>query len=51
MLTVGPLFICAAMAVGVLGLVKRGYELLIGMAMLVLLASGFAMIAYGLMGP
>lgn len=38
------------MAMGVLGLVKRGYELLVVIAMLVLLALGFALMVKGLLG-
>jgi hypothetical protein len=47
---VGVLFVFAAMAMGILGLVKRGYELLVVIAMVFLLLVGFALMVKGLLG-
>ena len=41
---------CASMAMGVLGLVKRGYELLVVMSMGALLMLGFVLMVKGLLG-
>ena len=50
MITLGVLFVVASMAMGLLGLVKRGYELLVVIAMGTLLLVGFALIVKGLLG-
>ena len=50
MLAIGAVLLVAAMAVGVLGLVRRGYELIVTMTMLLLLLLGFAALAKGLIG-
>lgn len=47
MITLGALLLLGAMGMGILGLVKRGYELLIVIAMGVLLLLGFACILKG----
>ena len=46
----GVLCVCASMAMGVLGLVKRGYELLVVMSMGALLMLGFVLMMKGLLG-
>ena len=40
----------ASLAMGVVGLVKRGYELLVVIAMFFLLALGFGLMVKGLLG-
>jgi hypothetical protein len=47
-LAIGVLLLLASMGMGVLGLVKRGYELLVVIAMGVLLLFGFGFIITGL---
>ena len=48
MIALGTLLLLASMGLGILGLVKRGYELLVVIAMFVLLLAGFALIVSGL---
>ncbi len=47
MITLGVLLLVSSMGMGILGLVKRGYELLVVIAMSVLLLLGFALILKG----
>ena len=49
-LSAGVLCVVASMAMGVLGLVKRGYELLVVMSMGFLLLLGFVLMVKGLLG-
>jgi hypothetical protein len=49
-LAIGAVLLVAAMALGVFGLVRRGYELIVTMTMLVLLLLGFVALAKGLIG-
>lgn len=46
---VGAILLIGAMGLGVLGLVKRGYELIVAMTMLTMLFLGFVALAYGLL--
>ena len=50
MLELGLLLIVASLAMGVLGLVRRGYELLVVIAMGTLLVGGLVAIVKGLLG-
>lgn len=47
MITFGVLLLLGSMGMGILGLVKRGYELLVVIAMGVLFVLGFACILKG----
>ena len=49
-LSAGVFCVFASMAMGVVGLVKRGYELLVVIAMGFLLLLGFALMVKGLLG-
>ena len=50
MLILGAFLLVGSLAMGILGLVKRGYELLVVIAMGFMLIAGFACIALGLLG-
>jgi len=50
LISLGFFFVFASLAMGALGLVKRGYELLVVMAMGFLLVLGFVLIVKGLLG-
>jgi hypothetical protein len=46
----GVVLVFASMGMGILGLVKRGYELLVVLSMCFLLLLGFVLMAKGLLG-
>jgi hypothetical protein len=48
-LALGVMLLIGSMGMGILGLVKRGYELLVVIAMAVLLVAGFGLIVGGLL--
>jgi hypothetical protein len=48
--TFGVLLIFASMGMGILGLIKRGYELLVVMSMALLLFLGFSFVVKGIIG-
>jgi hypothetical protein len=49
MVPLGIAAIVAAMALGIYGLIHRGLELVVGMAMLALLAVGLTLLIYGVL--
>jgi hypothetical protein len=49
-LVLGAILLLSAVALGILGLVKRGYELLVVMAMMVLFFIGIVLLVKGILG-